>query len=284
VAEEQRPWHRLFALSWVDFFYGLPVTVEFEKDLAVKKQLLDVLLLRRGSGPLPCRLPDGFENFGPYNLVSFKSLQERLSAWTLEELLGHYVNVRKQVSPAMDEDELLPADQFRLYAVCARFPQHLATEVTLVSVAEGVYEVPALSRRIRVIVANQLPLHENNAMLHLFSTNAERLAYGVEHYRVRSVETSTLLLRLFQRYRQEGLTMPNELEEFARETIEQLLKELPVEKRLEGLTAEQVLKGFPVEKRLEGLSVEQILQGLSAAKRRQLAEKLKGNGEPGQPG
>jgi len=30
---EQRPWHRLFALSWVDFFRGLPVTVEPEKDL-----------------------------------------------------------------------------------------------------------------------------------------------------------------------------------------------------------------------------------------------------------
>jgi hypothetical protein len=26
--------------------------------------------------------------------------------------VGHYVNLRKQVSPAMDEDKLLPADQF----------------------------------------------------------------------------------------------------------------------------------------------------------------------------
>jgi hypothetical protein len=34
--------------------------------------------------------------------------------------------------------------------------------------------------------------------------------------------------------------MPDMLEEFARQTIEQLLKDLPVEKRLEGLSAEQL--------------------------------------------
>ena len=37
---EQQPWHRLFGLSWTDFFRGLPVTVDPEKDLSVKKQLL----------------------------------------------------------------------------------------------------------------------------------------------------------------------------------------------------------------------------------------------------
>ena len=42
--EEQRPWHRLFGLTWMDFFTGQPVTVEMEKDLSLKKQLLDVLL------------------------------------------------------------------------------------------------------------------------------------------------------------------------------------------------------------------------------------------------
>jgi hypothetical protein len=110
--DEQRPWHRLFALSWLDFFRGTPVTVEPEKDLSVKKQLLDVLLLRKGAGPLNRRLPDGFEELTAYNLVSFKSHQEKLSAWTLTELLGHFVNLRKQVSPSMDEDQLLPQEEF----------------------------------------------------------------------------------------------------------------------------------------------------------------------------
>ena len=83
--EEQRPWHRLFGLSWTDFFRGLPVTVEMEKDLSLKKQLLDILLIRKETATLECRLPDGFEELASYNLISFKSHQEKLSTWSLNE-------------------------------------------------------------------------------------------------------------------------------------------------------------------------------------------------------
>ena len=93
--EEQRPWHRLFGLTWMDFFTGQPVTVEMEKDLSLKKQLLDVLLIRKEAEVLTCRLPDGFEDLARFNLVTFKSHAEKLSAWTLSELVGHYVNLRK---------------------------------------------------------------------------------------------------------------------------------------------------------------------------------------------
>ena len=79
--EGQRPWHRLFGLTWTDFFTGLPVTVEMEKDLSLKKQLLDVLLIRKEAEILNCRLPDGFEDLAPYNLVTFKSHVEKLSIW-----------------------------------------------------------------------------------------------------------------------------------------------------------------------------------------------------------
>src|SRR5437762_2237040 len=127
--DEQRPWHRLFGLSWMDFFHGLPVTVEMEKDLSAKKQLLDVVLIRKEAGKLDCRLPDGFEELAPFNLVTFKSHMEKLSLWALQELVGHYVNLRKQVSPSMDEDDLLPKEQFRLFAVSARYPQQLARDV-----------------------------------------------------------------------------------------------------------------------------------------------------------
>jgi hypothetical protein len=290
--DAQKPWHRLFALSWVDFFRGLPVTVEPEKDLSVKKQLLDVLLIRKEAGLLNCRLPDGFDDFANYNLVTFKSHQEKLSEWTLMELLGHYVNLRKQVSPSMDEDELLPDDDFRLYAVTTRFPQQLASSTGLLWLGEGVYEVRFLSRRIRIIVVNQLPQQEHNALLHLFSTRAELLAYGVQHYQMRSTETSSLMLQLFQRYQQEGQLMPDMLEEFARETIDRLLKDLPVEKRLEGLPAEQLVlrlspeqrvQGLSAEQRVQGLTPEQQVQGLSAEQLRELADKLKGNGATKKP-
>jgi hypothetical protein len=57
-------------------------------------------------------------------VVTFKSHQEALDDWALAELVGHYVNYRKQCSPSLDE--LLPENDFRLFAVCARFPQNLA--------------------------------------------------------------------------------------------------------------------------------------------------------------
>jgi len=245
--DEQQPWHRLFALAWMDFFRGQPVTVEPEKDLSLKKQLLDVLLIHKEGGPLTCRLPDGFEDLAEYNLVTFKSHQEKVSWWTLLELLGHYVNLRKQVSPSMDEADLLPEEQFRLYAVSAHFPQQLASNprVALERIGEGVYEVPVLTSRIRLIVANQLPCREQNAMLHMFSTRTETLTYGVRHYEVRSQETSHLLKDFLDWYKKGGILMPDLLEEFTRQSIEKLLKELPVEKRLQGLTPEQRVQGLP---------------------------------------
>ena len=70
---EPRPLHRLFALSWIDFFQGTAIDVEAELDLSLKQQFVDLVLIRRGPGPLPRRLPDGFEDLAAYNLVTFKS-------------------------------------------------------------------------------------------------------------------------------------------------------------------------------------------------------------------
>jgi hypothetical protein len=256
-------------LSWMDFFRGLPVTVEPEKDLSVKKQLLDVLVIHKEAAVLDCRLPDGFEGLAAYNLITFKSQKEKLSAWTLKELIGHYVNLRKQVSPSMDEDELLPEEQFQLYAVTSRFPQQLAgRDVVLEPVSEGVYDVPILTSRVRIVVANQLPEQEHNAMLHLFSTRLDLLRYGARHGRVRSWETSSLLYQLYRFVQQEGEIMPDMLEEFAREAVDRLLRDLPVEKRLEGLTVEQLL---------------QELKKLPPESKRELVEGLKGNGTSAEP-
>src|SRR5438477_488441 len=157
---ETRPLHRLFGLSWIDFFRDTPVAVETELDLSLKQQFIDLVLIRKGPGPLPRPLPDGFEDLAAHNLVTFKSHQEALDAWALWELVGHFVNYRKQASPSLDD--LLPEGEFRLFAVCARFPHNLAQRVALAPLREGVYEAQGLGLRIRVIVANQLPQQEAN--------------------------------------------------------------------------------------------------------------------------
>ncbi len=137
--------------------------------------------------------------------------------------------------------DLLPEDDFRLLAVCARFPHNLAQRVVLAPLRDGVYEIQGLGLRIRVIVAHQLPLHENNAMLHLFSAREELLRYGRDHYRPHSPQTSTLLYDLFKEYSEEP-DMPDKLQEYVRESLAEFAEE-----RLKGLSAEEVVRALSPE-------------------------------------
>ncbi|MFO0927023.1 MAG: hypothetical protein U0736_08270 [Gemmataceae bacterium] len=263
---DQRPWHRLFGLSWADFCEGSALEVRPETDLSVKQQFVDLVLVRQGSGQLPQPLPDGFDDLATHNLVTFKSHQEALDGWALCELVGHYVNHRKQSSPSLKD--LLPEADFRLYAVCVRYPHNLAQVVPLTSVQEGVYEVPALGRRIRIVVVQQLPQADHNALLHLFSTRVEQVQYARQHYQPRSRgEMTTLFYELLRMY-DEDPTMSELLKEYARERMKELLKDVPPEKRLEGLSPKQRLEGLSPGQWLEGLSREELRAVVEEAQRR----------------
>jgi hypothetical protein len=258
---ELRPWHHYFGLSLTDFFQGTGARVETEKDVSHHKQLLDfVIVLPKDAGPPPRRLPDGFEDLGRYNLVTFKSYQEALSGEALNELIGHYANFKKQV----DAGEALAESDFRLFAVCIRSPHNLIQQNQLRLLRPGVYEARHFTGFLRVVVVHDLPKEEHNAMLLLFSAKKELMEYGALHYQPYSVQTNTLLLNLIRQYRQEELPMPETLDELARRTIDQLLESLPPEKRLEGLPAEELRKRLSPEERIEGLSPEKRLEGLPA--------------------
>src|SRR5438105_8219214 len=136
--EALRDWHRLFGLLLTDFFTGSPFVVEVERDLSVQQQLLDMVIVRRGRGYFAGRLPDGLEDLTTHNLITFKSHHESLDAWAVKELVGHYVAYRKLVSPS--PSDLLPEDQFKLYAVCARSPQTLPGQVPWNLRGPGVYD------------------------------------------------------------------------------------------------------------------------------------------------
>jgi hypothetical protein len=258
-----RDWHRLFGLLLTDFFTGTPFTVEIERDLSKQQQLLDVLILRRGRGRLGVPLPDGMDGLFPHNLLTFKSHREALDAWAMKELIGHYVAYRKLVSPS--PGELLPEDRFRLFAVCARFPQQLSGQAPWREVQAGVYDCQWGTDTVRVIVAGQLPREEHNAPLHLFSASPELLAFGRGAYQQRSENTSQLLRELLEEFRGEGIVMSYTMEDFQRDYVKKHFAELtPQEQQelLKSLPPEQRLAGLPPEQRLAGLSAEQIRQYL----------------------
>lgn len=61
--------------------------------------------------------------------------------------------------------------------------------------------------------------------------------------------------------------MATKLEEFVRQSIDNLLKKLPAKKRLEGLSPKERLEGLSPAKRLEGVSLAKRLAGLSPEQR-----------------
>jgi hypothetical protein len=241
-------WHRLFGLLLTDFFTGSPFVVELEKELSLKKQFLDVVILRKGQGRFRGRLPDGLDDLAGHNLITFKSHREALDDWALKELTGHYVNYRKQLGPL--GQPLLPEGEFRLYAVCSRYPHNLAQEVPWQELQPGVYQCRRGTDAIRVVVARQLPEVGHNAPLHLFSADPDRVRFGQSHYRRRSGDTSTLLRQLFEGYRREGLAMPYTMEDFRRDYAKAHFKDLTPEERQEALQSvplEELIKSLPLE-------------------------------------
>jgi hypothetical protein len=159
-----RDWHRLFGLLLADFFTGTPFDVEVERDLSRQQQLLDVVIVRKRPGRFMGRLPDGLEGLRAHNLITFKSHRESLDDWAMKEFMGHYVAYRKMVSES--PSQLLPEDEFRLYAVAARHPDKLAGRVAWHVVQPGVYDCQWGTDTVRVVVAGELPREAHNAPLH----------------------------------------------------------------------------------------------------------------------
>ena len=193
--EHRYDWHRLFGLTLTDVFQDTPWRVELEKDLALQRQLLDVVIIEQiAPGEAAAELPDGLDHLRAHNLLTYKSKQEPLDGWALDELLGHYVNYRKLISP---ESRLLPESAFQLYAVATRYPQGLARSHALQPTAQpGVYELIWGTPTIRLIVPNAIEPHTRNAVWELFSSQQDRIRHGAAHYRPRRSRTWELLRRL----------------------------------------------------------------------------------------
>ena len=254
-------WHRLFGLVLIDLFINSPFKVELELDLSLRKQLLDVVVVRKDKGKFLGRLPDGLADLAKHNLITYKSLHEPLDGWVLEELIGYFVNYRKQV--VEEREPLPPKDIFRLYAVSTRFPQKLSREVKLVPQSEGIYQVYFGVRNINVIVLKEIPQKKHNALWNIFSADKQSGLYGSRHYEKRSKDISTVLDQIFTRYRLEGIDMPYTMENFKHDVAKEYLPLLTPSERLEGLSDDD-LKELPLDKRLKGLSPSEVVKSLPA--------------------
>jgi hypothetical protein len=259
----------LFGLLLTDFFSGSPFAVEVERDLSVQQQFLDITIVRRRRGRFGGRLPDGLEGLRQHNLMSFKSHHEALDDWAMKELVGAYVAYRKLVS--LSPSDLLPASNFGLYAVAARFPQRLSQQIPWQRLQDGVYDCLWGTDTIRVLVAGQLSRAAHNAPLHLFSAAPELVGFGRITYERRSADTSALLGQLLDRLCEEGFAMPYTMEDFQRQYAKEHFAKLTPEEQREALESlppderRDVLRSLPAEELLGVLSAEQIRSYLDRA-------------------
>ncbi len=247
----------------MDFFTDSYYEVKLEQDLTIQKQYLDLLILKKSEGKPPPFLPDGLENMGDYNLISYKSLRQPLDAWMIDELIGYYTIYRKQISPS--PKELVPIERFQLYAVCTRYSHFLSRGLKngkITKIKEGLYEMDYTSRPIRIIVLNTVPTIKKNAVWQLFSGTEQGFTFGNKHYHWHEPKSKELLNPLYKLYKLEGVVMYT-LDDYYREYTIPFIESLPPEIRVKGLSVEEVLEPFSPEERLKGLkdvSVEDRLK------------------------
>jgi len=263
-------WHQLFGLFLIDFFTNSPYAVELEKDLSIKQQWLDVVVLRKMPGVLQRRLPDGLDGLEDHNLLTYKSMHEPLDDWALKELVGHYVNYRKQVGLSMND--LMPESQFKLYAVSTRFPAKLAQQVALQHISTGVYDIVWGTDTIRLIVLSQIPDGEHNALWRLFSAQSALVLQAFHQYKINQPEISTIVRDLLERYQQEKIDMSYTIQDYQKDYVrdhlnllspDDVLKRYSADDRLKDLSADEVLKRYSADDRLKDLSADEVLKHYS---------------------
>ena len=254
-------WHRLFGLFLMDFFTNSPYKVELEKDLSLKQQFLDVVILRKEQGGFTGKLPDGLDNLTAHNLLSYKSLHEPLDGWAIKELIGHYVNYRKQVSPSVNQ--LLPESQFQLYGISTRFPKKLEQRVPLQRINQGIYEINWGVDSIRIIVLSEIPDGEHNAIWRLFSAKREDVLEAREQYHIHQTDMSTIVQQLFEKYQQERIDMTYTVQDFQKDYVLDHLNIVSADEVLKRYSPDEVLKRYSPDERLKDLSPDERLKDLS---------------------
>ena len=115
------PWHRLLGAAFNDYFSDQPFTVKMEYDISIYKQLLDIVVIRKQGGQFHGKPPDGFEELGDYNLITYKSLNESLTGWAMGELNGYYVGYRKIQMTNIKKN--IPESAFRWFVLCTSYPE-----------------------------------------------------------------------------------------------------------------------------------------------------------------
>ncbi len=188
-------------------------------------------------------------------------MHEPLDGWAIKELVGHYVNYRKQADSSLHQ--LLPESQFQMYGISTRFPKKLAQQIPLQRIDQGIYDINWGSDNIRIIVLSEIPAGEHNALWRLFSAKPEAVIEARDHYHIHQTDMSTIVQQLFENYQQERIDMTYTVQDFQKEYVLDHLNLLSPDEVLKRFSPDEVLKRYSPDERLKNLSPDERLKDLS---------------------
>jgi hypothetical protein len=176
------------------------------------------------------------------------------------ELIGHYVNYRKQTSKSLSN--LLPEEDYKLYGLTTHEPTQLMGKLKWKGVSQGVYDIECVGMNVRLIVLSKIPKSANNELWRLFSARAEVVEEAISHYQeiYLNSEHSVLMQQLYEFYLKEKLPMTYTLEQFKKDFVISHLREIPTEEVLKQYSPEEVLKQYSPKEVLKQYSPEEIKQ------------------------
>ncbi|WP_080810150.1 hypothetical protein, partial [Desulfamplus magnetovallimortis] len=215
--EDRTDWHRLLGLMMTPLFEKLGCEVTVEVDLSLKKQFLDVVVVRKYTSVLFDDVnPDyyeGFENLNEHNLISFKSFREVFNMAALEELYGHFTNYKKIKN-------LKDGNNINLYAVTNHFPETLFNRFKDTKLIECIKKNKIYDLKVLTPVRFIITKDSNHPILGLFSNNIKQIIMSrerLQHDGWLLKYTSTYLNKLYDHYNLEGVDMPYTREMFVKD-------------------------------------------------------------------
>ncbi len=187
---------------------------------------------------------------------------------------------QQPVSEPATAYRLLPAADFRSYAVATHFPRKLVKQLPPGSCQRheqpGIYTLRAGTREVRLIVINALRDLPHNAPWRLFCSNKAQQRAALQQYHPHS-EIGLHLYSVLAHHLLGDGTMAHTFEDMQREAHEWLKESIrkldpdevlqcyAPEERLKGLDPDLVLNRYDPEDRLKGLEPEDRLKGLDPA-------------------
>lgn len=258
-------WHPLLA-SLLRWQLAGHYRVEEEVNVGKKPLQIDLLLLQQQSGELPestrQMLAGLVEYLNVYTLLEFKSPSDTLRVGDFQTFLAYALLYRAQNQP------LLPPSQLNLLVVAPRLTAAYRDELRVCGVtAEG--EQPGIWRLRGGLVLHATWVLETEVLAGrehpLLTVFSPRLLYDVDVVSQQLCQEGygqlvAYVTQQVEQFRLEGgafamqhIGTDDELER----VWKGLLRNVPVEERLEGMTLEQRLTGLTPEQRAELLALLQ---------------------------